>query len=185
MALYEWSGSSWVLSPQNKIWNGSSWVEVKGAKVWNGSAWKEFLNCSITTGSSGYYNPGGKGTEYYSTTVSGYSVGLADQPLYGSFGSYEGSVLGTEPLGVYWSTTVYEVSPQAWGFKVRLPGDTTGFGSKSVMLDGSTIIYPAKAGYYDSGNDNTYYEWFSVNGDTIPTTTPFGSDGEVHNVQLV
>ena len=177
MALYEWSGSSWVLAPQNKIWNGSSWVEVKGAKVWNGSAWKEFLNCSITTGSSGFSQPGGKGTEYYNRSNYGYSGGDGD----GAMGSYDGSVIGLAPYSFYWSWTVYEVSPTLYEFYVRLPGDTTG-SNKAVLLDGS-IITNAIPGVYNSGS--TVYYWSSNAGDTVPTTNPFGAVNDVHNVQLV
>ena len=178
MALYAWNGSSWVLAPQKKAWNGSSWLEAKGAKVWNGSAWKEFLNCSITTGNDGFVYGGGKGTEGYLISEHGYDGGDS----YGPYGSYDGSIIGLAPYSCYWQSTLYDVSQPDYKFNVRLPGNVAG--SKSILFDGS-VITNAVSGTYDGGSNSTTFLWFNDNGDTVPTTNPFGADNEIHNVQLV
>lgn len=179
MAEYVWTGSAWTLSPQKKIWNGSSWIEVKGAKVWNGSVWKEYLNASITSGSDAIFFGGGKGTEGYTTTFNGFSS-------FEPYGSVDGDIRGYPVLECYWSTTIYEISPQEWQFVVNVTGDISGT-AYSVMIDG-TVVTNAKTGSYSSGPNSTLFQWMYTaggSGDTIPATNPFGADGTISNVQLV
>lgn len=171
-----WNGSSWY-SPSGwnrpKIWNGSSWVTVNPL-VWDGSTWLDIEGATVTTGSGGTYFPGGKGVEYYTTFLYGYSTSNA-------FGSVSGTVLGAPVIEFYWGQTIYEVSPTVNSVIVELTGNVAS--TYSAYVDGVAITGP-KAGGYNSGTNKTVFYWGTDVGDSVIGANPFGGNGTTHTVAL-